>query len=142
MRDELPDLDEFPLRVAAAVADLDGEAVLGAEPEDAAGDLSEVGVADLVDDESDRSGGPARQRARLGVGHVAQRPRHLPHALGDGFADSGRAGDRSGRRGDGDARRIRDVLQSRSRPRHRNSLSGLVIPAGPCHADGSVSIVA
>jgi hypothetical protein len=51
--DEGAELADLPVGVTPGVADLHGEALAGSHTEDATGDLGEVGVADLVDDQAD-----------------------------------------------------------------------------------------
>src|SRR3712207_8117816 len=63
------------VRVAAGVADLHEQALLVGEPDDAAGDLGEVRVVHLVDDEPDGGAraagqGADRKSTRLNSSHA------------------------------------------------------------------------
>jgi hypothetical protein len=94
--DQVAQLLQFVAGVAAGLADLHQQPLLGGELDDPGGDLGEVRVVDLMDDQPHSGGGPAGQGAGVRVGHVAQLTGDLPDPVGHLGADPRAAGEGAG----------------------------------------------
>jgi hypothetical protein len=115
LRDEVPDLPQLVVRVAAGVADLHEQVLRVGEVDDAAGDLREVRVVDLVHDQADGGAGAAGQGAGERVRHVTQLLGHPADAAGHLLADAVAAGERAGGGRQGHAGALRDIGEPQPR---------------------------
>ena len=94
--DQVAQLLQLVAGVAAGLADLHQQPLLGGELDDPGGDLGEVRVVDLVDDQPHGGAGPAGQGAGVRVGDVAQLTGDLPDPVGHLGADPLTAGEGAG----------------------------------------------
>ncbi len=129
------DLRDLGAGLALGVADLHAPAVLGRDAHDAARDLGEVGVADLVDQQARDRRRAARERAGVRVGDVAHLRGDVAHVLGEDLRDAVAAGQRARRGRERHARPLGDVHQPQRAPALRGpTLSTHLCSARPCVA--------
>src|SRR6476646_4987286 len=85
------DLLELLLRISSRVGDLHHEVLRQGRPYDAASDLGEKWIVDLVDDQTYHRRSPAGQLPSMDVGHVTEVPRHNTDLFGELGTDPGLA---------------------------------------------------
>jgi hypothetical protein len=132
--DQVADLAQLVVGIAAGVADLHEQAPLVGDLDDTGRDLGEVGVVDLVHHKADGRAGPAGERPGERVGDVAELRRDLAHAARHRLADPAAAGEGAGGGGQRHAGALGDVGEAPPQPGlgHRApSILIRVLPVAP-----------